>query len=304
MHPDLALDHLARRQYGCFSRHQARQLGFSTTQIRRRLASGRWLRLGRGVYCLASAPATTHRRYKAAELSAPGATVSGLAAAHVWQLPGCGAVAPEITVVPSASGRSDLARVRRRAHVARTRIDGLTVTTLDQTLVDVVPRLGATRLDRIFDHVVVERKVDVGSLADLAERAVATRRPGGRILDALVAERITGADVSESVLELEFDRLLGRAPDVPVARGQVSLPWWRRGRGRFDRVVPPWRLLVEVDGRAWHTRVQAFDDDRWRDNLAASNGFALLRFTARHLGHHGDEVLDLIRRTGARRAAA
>ena len=50
---DKAIWRLASRQQGAFSRIQALAAGFSSTEIRLRLANGTWLRLGRGVYAIA-----------------------------------------------------------------------------------------------------------------------------------------------------------------------------------------------------------------------------------------------------------
>ena len=66
------------------------------------------------------------------------------------------------------------------------------------------------------------------------------------------------------------------------------------GRGRSDRVIVtkvvglgpertvsrgPDRLIVEADGRRWHTARQAMADDRRRDRIAAANGWVVIRVT-------------------------
>jgi hypothetical protein len=78
---DRRISAVARRQHGVFSNAQVRSAGGSDRMIARRLACGRWTRLYRGVYALASSPSTFHRALKAAELSKEGAAVSGKAAA-------------------------------------------------------------------------------------------------------------------------------------------------------------------------------------------------------------------------------
>ncbi len=59
--------------------------------------------------------------------------------------------------------------------------------------------------------------------------------------------------------------------------------WYEPGEARVDALVPAWNLIVEGDGRRWHTRVADFESDRWRDNLAQAHGYDVLRFTWRRM---------------------
>jgi very-short-patch-repair endonuclease len=45
-----------------------------------------------------------------------------------------------------------------------------------------------------------------------------------------------------------------------------------------DVYVPSARLVVEADGRNWHTRWEDFESDRRRDNALAARGIQVLRF--------------------------
>lgn len=58
----------------------------------------------------------------------------------------------------------------------------------------------------------------------------------------------------------------------------------------------PVRLLIEVDGREYHSGAEAFESDRWRQNLLILDGWCVLRFTWRMLEERPDEVLAVIRR--------
>jgi very-short-patch-repair endonuclease len=69
-------------------------------------------------------------------------------------------------------------------------------------------------------------------------------------------------------------------------------------------LLPEHRLIVEADGRRWHTRVADFDRDRWRDNEATANGYRTLRFTWVHLHDFADASLDVVCRTIAGESAA
>lgn len=79
---------LAARQHGLITRAQAIALGMSSTSVKARVRSGRWERLGRGVYALAGTPDTRERKILAACLTAGSeAVATGYAAAELHGLP-------------------------------------------------------------------------------------------------------------------------------------------------------------------------------------------------------------------------
>jgi very-short-patch-repair endonuclease len=50
-----------------------------------------------------------------------------------------------------------------------------------------------------------------------------------------------------------------------------------------DCVWPGQRLIVEVDGRAWHDTAAAFERDRRRDRRCAAAGWRVVRVTEKAL---------------------
>jgi very-short-patch-repair endonuclease len=60
----------------------------------------------------------------------------------------------------------------------------------------------------------------------------------------------------------------------------------------FHRV----RLIIEVDGRKFHSEPEVFESDRWRQNLLVLDGWCVLRFTWAMLEERPAEVLEMIRR--------
>ena len=102
---------------------------------------------------------------------------------------------------------------------------------------------------------------------------------------------------SQSDLEhLLFSVLDGKG--LPPIDRQVSLPWWERLPHRVDAAIHEWRLVLEADGRAFHTKREDFERDRQRDNLAAAHGYRVMRFTWRMLTGRPEEVLRLVREAG------
>jgi very-short-patch-repair endonuclease len=279
---DRAIERLARRQHGVFSRAQAEHLGATRRMVERRRQSGAWLRLAAGVYALASHPATWHRQLKAAELTIPGAAVSHRAAASLHGLPGFTPCRIELSVPPTGSARSRLAVVHRRATVPKVMVDGISVVALPRVLVDLAARLPREHWTATFDQAVVDRRVTVDSLRREYELLVPTRCRGIGIVRGVLEERVDGRVPDANELERALRRLLDD-PRLPPAQYQAPFPWWPAATQRVDAVIPAWRRIVEADGRRWHTRESDFARDRARDHLAQRHGYEVTRFTYHQL---------------------
>src|SRR6476660_3667716 len=107
---DHRMDALAATQHGLITRAQALALGLTAEGIRHRVRQGRWRAVSRGVFCVAGAINTPHRRALAAVLaSGPGATLSHRSAAALHGLPGF-SIEP-LTVSVPRNGRRALPSV-------------------------------------------------------------------------------------------------------------------------------------------------------------------------------------------------
>ena len=79
---------------------------------------------------------------------------------------------------------------------------------------------------------------------------------------------------------------------------------YQRVDATVDAYVRTWRLIVEGDGRRWHTRKADHDRDRLRDNEAVAHGYVVLRFTYEMLRDSPESVIETILRTGHMRRAS
>lgn len=68
-----------------------------------------------------------------------------------------------------------------------------------------------------------------------------------------------------------------------------------------DVAIPSWRLVIEVDGWAYHSDVDRFRRDRRRQNSLVTRGWTVIRFTWTDLTDRPDYVLATIRNFGAQR---
>jgi hypothetical protein len=272
MEADRRLDQFAARQYGTFSHSQAVSSGMTPRMIQTRADTGAWMRLAQGVYALASAPPKWEGQMAAAVLTKPGAIVAGRAAAYVHGFPGFKECRPVMMVSRGTSARSPLAKVIRSLRfdeVARVRRSGFEVTDEAETVMTLARELGEGALEALVDDLLARRTCTAGQLAGVVEASDGV--PGVPKLRRVVDYRLPDAYQPPTS---ELERLLYRILDdarlptytrqMPMRNQQVA--------ATVDAYIPAWRLIVEGDGRRWHTRQADMVRDRLRDNEAVANG--------------------------------
>jgi very-short-patch-repair endonuclease len=294
---------LSRRQHGAWSRAQALACGAGTSLIARRIRTGRWIWLDTGVYGDPAVPPTWHRSVMVAVLAEQEAAASHRAGGVLHRLEGIRCGRPEITVPARASARGRTARVHRSNDIATTRVDGIPCVTLGQVFVDLAQVVSEERLRRAL---AARADRDRRALDEVRDRYSVLAPRGGRDLRPLrdALERF-GAGTLPSETELERHlRWLVEQPEIPPVRWQASFPGRSAGPQRVDGVIEEWRLVLEADGRAWHTRVDDFERDKRRDGEAAAAGYLTLRFTWYQLTRDRDWCWRVLLGTGATRTAA
>jgi hypothetical protein len=297
---DRAIDRLAGSQYGVMSHAQALALGATDGVIKRRLGSGRWRRLAPGLYVLASHPESWHQHLMAAVLAEPRAVIGGRSAAALHALTGF-APGPIQVVVPRGSNhRSSLATVRECRDFRATSSRGIPVLTVCDTLFGVAAVAHRSRVALALDDALSSGLVGVGELQERYEELRHGRRRGMATMRHLIAaRRVDGFVPATSVLEgLLYGILDG--PGMPPYRRQARVPW--SPDRRVDAMLVGAPVIIEADGRRWHTRVADFDRDRQRDREAALHGYRTLRYTFGDLSGDGGRVRSEVR--AAARVAA
>jgi very-short-patch-repair endonuclease len=298
MRPDRLLDEYAARQYGTFSLDQAKKAGFSAKMVHSRVEGGAWIRLAPSVYALASAPPKWERDMAAALLTRAEAIAAGRSAAHLHGFGGFGPSKPVIMIGEGGNARSALATVirsRRFATVGRVRRRGFIVTDEAETVMTLARELNAVRLEALVDEILARKSCSVGEL--LAVVDAARGGPGLAKLRPIVHHRLSDAYQPPTT---ELERLLYRLLDHPLLppySRQVPMHY-RQVEATVDAYIDTWRLIVEGDGRRWHTRRTDYDRDRLRDNEATAHGYAVLRFTYEMLRNSPKDCLDTLLRTG------
>lgn len=204
----------------------------------------------------------------------PGAALSGLSAALLWRV--WRGRAPVSHVVTPRRRRSQRAVIVHRArrldpdHV--TRHEGIPVTTVARTLVDLTDVLDAHRLANVVHEAAFHNLFDERETREAMARAHGRRRL--RVLERALEAHMRGGAGTRSALEDRFLALI-RAAGIPEPLVNTAVATGER-RIEVDLHWPHRRLCVEVDGPA-HERPRTRAEDRARDRALRAAGFEVLR---------------------------
>jgi very-short-patch-repair endonuclease len=284
---------LAEAQHGVVSRAQLLIAGLGAGGIEFRLRVGRLHRLHRGVYAVGHRRVSREGRWVAAVLACgDGAALSHTTAAALWDLRRTSAARVHVTV-PTNAGlrqREGIAVHRARAllpgEVTRHEESGICVTSPARTLLDVAGMLRAGALERAVEQSLVLRLFDLAAL-DAVLDAHPTRA-GAATLTAIVARIADEPSLTRSEAEALFlDLCHTYRIDRPVVNSRVE-------GLEVDFAWPTRRVVVEIDGHAYHGTRAAFERDRARDARLTVAGYRVLRFTYRRLVREPDSLAAIL----------
>jgi len=278
---------LAERQQGRVARWQLRELGIGPDAINRRIRAGRLRRTpARGVYAVGHRIASRKATWMEAVLEAgPGAVLSHRAAAAHWGFLRSGRV--EVTVPRALRTRRGIVRHHAVLHPDEvTVLDGIPVTTVARTLLDVAAGLQRRDLERAIHEAEYLRLYDDRELAALIDRH--PRRPGVPKLRAIRAERNAHRHVSRRELEHRF---LALVAEQGLPRPEVNVHLELDGELiEVDCLWRKQRLIVELDGWAAHGTRRAYERDRERDRRLVRAGWRVVRVTPTQLERQAEAL--------------
>jgi very-short-patch-repair endonuclease len=163
----------------------------------------------------------------------------------------------------------------RPHHVVRA--NGLPVTKPARAVVEVAAVLGRRRLRRVLDDVLLGHLAKLPQIAACLREVMRPGKPGVRKLAEILDDRSNGYIPPQSELERALLAALAVA-GLPEPRRQFPLPGRGDLEGLVDAAYPDAQLIIEADGRRWHTRLDDFATDRRRDREAARVGWQTIRF--------------------------
>lgn len=208
--------------------------------------------------------------------SGDSAVVSHWSAAAVWGIRRAWHGDVDVTVAGQSRDKPGV-RVHRVRHLDRrdvTRHDGVPVTSLARTLLDLAAVLPARDLTRTLEEAEVQRLVTRRQLTALLDRS---RGRAGAAPLRLALSRYDTPALTRSEAERQMLELI-RAARLPPPRTNTHV-----NGHEVDLLWPEHRLIVEIDGFTFHSTRTAFERDRTRDQQLQAAGYRVLRITWRQI---------------------
>jgi very-short-patch-repair endonuclease len=280
---ELALSGLAAAQCGVFARAQVLAFGGSNSLVKRRLASGAWEARHPGVYAISAVPTSWHQDVWAALLAiGPRATVSHETALRLHGLGDDLVPSRPLTYTIPHGGHARVAGATVHQIDDLAPVDVGVVATLPSSrphraVVEVAATVGRRRLGHIVDELLVTRRTSHEAIAACLARVIRPGKPGVIALGDVLDERGDGYFADASELERALFTALESA-GLQLPRRQAPLPGRGALEGLVDAAYGDARVIIEADGRRWHTRVRDLKRDHQRDAEAARVGWQTLRF--------------------------
>jgi hypothetical protein len=284
---------LAGKQHGVVARTQLYRLGLDRSAIRRRVAAGILHPLHGGwVFAVARSRLSRSGTYLAAVMACgAGAVISHRSAAALWGIRPS-ATRIEVTV-QQVSRRTPDVQIHRSRVLAPEDItvkDGIPVTTVARTLLDLAAVLTPPDLEVAVDRAERLGLLDLTAVVDVLERA--NGRKGARTLRQVVdAYR---SSTQKSQLERRFKALLQTAPDIPTPSFNALVDCETRAH-EVDAHWPAHRLAVQTDGFEFHRTRRDRERDAASDAELELAGHRVIRLTWDEVTVHTERTLRRIR---------
>jgi very-short-patch-repair endonuclease len=173
---------------------------------------------------------------------------------------------------------------RKLPDADRAEVDGIPVTSVARTLLDLAAILRPRQLTQAIEQAERLRLLDMRAVEELLARSRGKR--GAKALRAALAKVAGEPPDTRSPLEERFrDFCRERAIEEPsfnvvVAGYCVDAAWLGQ------------KVVVELDSRRHHTGTDAFEGDRKRDTKLQVAGLQIVRVTDWRLKHEADDLYD------------
>jgi hypothetical protein len=281
---------------------QAKELGYTAAAITAKVRRGEWIRAGHGALRAADHPETPRSRIRVAMISVGSvATLVGRSALFWWRIIDVAPAEVEIAVPQQNQPRPRPGvRCLRRAVPPEDRVvvDGIAVTKKAPSVLASIAVLGTVDGARLLDRVLQQGAVELDALHRAHRRS--TGRHGATVCGALLRLAAGGA---RSEAERLAHRSLGAAGITGwCADHEVWLPGY--GRAVLDLAFLAARVLVEIDGWAYHRDLRAFVRDTARQNALVLAGWVVIRTTWYELTEDPERFVANVREAPAARGPA
>jgi predicted transcriptional regulator of viral defense system len=292
-----ALAELAARQHGVVSTSQLAALGYTKSSVAKAAKVGRLHRVHQGVYVVGHQRLTWHGRCMATVLASSPSVASHLSAGWLWGLLQSSPGTLHVTCRRSRHAKRPF--VTHAANLARvdlTRRDGIAVTSLARTILDLAVDSRERTVRRFIRQADDDKTFDLRAMEDLLDRTKG-HRGQAKVRAALEIYDETPA-FTRSDLEKRFLEVVGEA-GLPAPSMNLFVEGFE-----IDAYWAEARFGVELDIYETHGSRLSFEEDRERDDELLHAGIETTRVTRPRLDREPDAVIDSLRRHLARRRGA
>lgn len=235
------------------------------------------------VFGVAASQSSWHRDVVAAVLSRSSlAAASHKTAAHIW---GLTSLRPNVIEVVTKRHR----RTKRedfRVHESNDlqpgdieQIERIDVTSAARTVVDLGASAPSWYVEACVDAGIRKGLFTANEVSAFVARVARRGRSGVGVMRPIIEPRLAWVTATESALEDRFRALIASS-ELPMPVAQFVL---RTEGGAFvcraDFAYPVRKVLIELDGEAYHVDRESFQSDRRKQNLAHNLGWVVYRFT-------------------------
>jgi very-short-patch-repair endonuclease len=255
------------------------------TTLRYLVRRGDLARVLPGIYSAADQAASLQTRVRALSRFDPDAILVGAVAARVSFWPDIRVDVIECAVRHSRATQAGYCFTRRPipSELVTNRF-GIRYTSPALTALDLCATLGGDAIDQALRT----RAATLGQLYRALE--LTSARVGNRTRRQLLLDS-RAEPWSEA--ERRLHRLLRHA----------GITGWKANRPivlndstfYVDILFRKLKLVIEIDGRLYHTGTEVFETDRWRQNLLVLNGWFVLRFTWTMIEEQPEKVIAMVR---------
>jgi very-short-patch-repair endonuclease len=267
-----ALAEWAQRQQGVVSARQLRELGYSTSTVSDGVKRGRLHPIHRGVYAVGHTSLTWDGHCMAAVLARAGSVASHKTAAWIWELRRWRPETIHLTAPTRQRAKRDfVVHFARLAPEDRAVVEGIPVTSVARTMLDLAPEESTRNLHRMMDRAEARKTFDRRRFDRLLARAGG--HPGRVKLRHALGTFKPEHAVLRSDVERRF-RDLVLAAGLPTPQTNVFVEGYE-----LDAYWEAEGFAVEIDVYATHGSRLSFEEDRERADDLLLAGIELIRVT-------------------------
>jgi hypothetical protein len=280
---------IATRQHGVVSIRQLEHLSFGRTSVHREVGAGRLHRLHRGAYAVGHERLSWHGHCLAAVLANSPSVASHFGAGWLWGL-----------LLNRPSGKYHLTAPHPRHskpdfvihHAAlaaedRTLIEGIPVTSLARTQLDLAAELDLDRVCRFLARSEADERLDLRALESILARC--GNHPGRSTLRTAIDVYKPDPTTTRSGLERRFRALAVKAGLPPPSMNFVVAGY------ELDAYWPDERFAVELEVYETHGNRASFEADPVRHEELLLIGIEMIRVTGPRLKREPETVIRRVR---------